>query len=181
LPRRIAVSQHQRQPERPAGGTNRQDLPGAAIARWKEHNPYDLATQLKHIPLFISAGDGQPGPLDDRGAALDSIESSINAQNKEFVKQLRAVGANAKIALYGHGTHNWTYWQRELHRSWPLLTDKLESPSADPTAPIHVSRADLLRRSGRAREAKAAAYQGAVELVTNPVERRYLLERVAEV
>ena len=44
----------------------------------------------------------------------------------------------------------------------------------------HVSRADLLRRSGRAGEA-TAAYQRALELVTNPVERKYLLERVAQV
>jgi RNA polymerase sigma-70 factor, ECF subfamily len=45
---------------------------------------------------------------------------------------------------------------------------------------FHASRADLLRRSGRPGEAKAA-YQRALELVTNPVERKYLLERVAQV
>ena len=45
---------------------------------------------------------------------------------------------------------------------------------------FHASRADLLRRTGRAGEAKAA-YQRALELVTNPIERKYLLERVAQV
>jgi diacylglycerol O-acyltransferase / trehalose O-mycolyltransferase len=74
-----------------------------------QHNPYDLASQLKRIPLFISAGDGQPGPLDDSGAAPDSIESSISAQNREFVQHLREVDVTAKIDLYGHGTHNWVY------------------------------------------------------------------------
>jgi diacylglycerol O-acyltransferase / trehalose O-mycolyltransferase len=101
--------------------------PDTDAETWKQHNPYDLAPQLKSIPLFISAGDGQAGPLDDGGVAPDSIESSINAQNKEFVKHLRKIGANAEIDLYGHGTHNWVYWQRELHRAWPLLTNKLES------------------------------------------------------
>jgi diacylglycerol O-acyltransferase / trehalose O-mycolyltransferase len=27
--------------------------------------------------------------------------------------------------LYGLGTRNWVYWQRELHRAWPLLTSTL--------------------------------------------------------
>jgi len=45
---------------------------------------------------------------------------------------------------------------------------------------FHASRADLLRRSGRAAEAKAA-YERALELVTNPIERKYLLQRVAQV
>jgi RNA polymerase sigma-70 factor, ECF subfamily len=44
---------------------------------------------------------------------------------------------------------------------------------------FHAARADLLRRSGRADEAKAA-YQRALELVTNPIERKYLLRRVSQ-
>jgi RNA polymerase sigma-70 factor (ECF subfamily) len=45
---------------------------------------------------------------------------------------------------------------------------------------FHAARADLLRRSGRIAEAKLA-YQCALELVTNPIERRYLLRRVSQV
>ncbi len=44
---------------------------------------------------------------------------------------------------------------------------------------FHAARADLLRRTGRAEEAKAA-YQRALELVTNPIERKYLLQRVSQ-
>ena len=44
----------------------------------------------------------------------------------------------------------------------------------------HAARADLLRRSGRTSEAKAA-YRRALELATNPVERKYLQERVSQV
>jgi RNA polymerase sigma-70 factor, ECF subfamily len=43
----------------------------------------------------------------------------------------------------------------------------------------HAARADLLRRSGRTAEAKLA-YRRAVDLVTNPVERRYLMRRVSQ-
>ena len=44
---------------------------------------------------------------------------------------------------------------------------------------FHAARADLLRRSGRTVEAEAA-YRKALTLVTNPVERRYLMQRVLE-
>jgi RNA polymerase sigma-70 factor (ECF subfamily) len=45
---------------------------------------------------------------------------------------------------------------------------------------LHATRADLLRRLGRADEA-ALAYRAALGLVTNPVERAYLERRLAEV
>ena len=44
---------------------------------------------------------------------------------------------------------------------------------------FHAARADLLRRSGRTSEAKDA-YQRALELVTNPIEHKYLLRRVSQ-
>ena len=43
---------------------------------------------------------------------------------------------------------------------------------------FHAARADLLRRSGRSIEAKAA-YRQALALVTNPIERRYLMQRLS--
>ena len=44
---------------------------------------------------------------------------------------------------------------------------------------FHAARADLLRRSGRGSEAQSA-YRRALELVTNPVERKYLMRRVSQ-
>jgi RNA polymerase sigma-70 factor, ECF subfamily len=44
---------------------------------------------------------------------------------------------------------------------------------------FHAAKADLLRRSGRTTEAHAA-YRRALELATNPVERKYLMRRVSE-
>ena len=99
--------------------------PDSDAATWKQHNPYDLARELKDIPLFLSAGNGQPGPLDQRGTPPDSIEPWIQAENKAFVRHLRNLGVKPTTDLYGNGTHNWVYWQRELHRAWPLLTSTL--------------------------------------------------------
>jgi S-formylglutathione hydrolase FrmB len=102
--------------------------PVTDAAVWAEHNPYDLAGRLRGVPLFISAGDGEPGPLDPPGTAPDSIERSIHAENVAFAGHLRALGVPAHIDLYGAGTHSWPYWQRELHRAWPMLRAALTTP-----------------------------------------------------
>jgi RNA polymerase sigma-70 factor (ECF subfamily) len=44
---------------------------------------------------------------------------------------------------------------------------------------FHAARADLLRRTGRTSEAQVA-YRRALDLVTNPVERKYLMKRVSQ-
>jgi diacylglycerol O-acyltransferase/trehalose O-mycolyltransferase len=92
---------------------------------WKQHNPYDLAPQLKGVRLFISAGNGRPGPLNPAGTKEDSIETAIGAENRAFARRAPQLRLNAEIDLYGPGTHNWLYWQREMHRAWPLISDGL--------------------------------------------------------
>lgn len=92
--------------------------------RWAAHNPYDLAPRLTGIPLFISVGDGRPGPLNPAGAD-DPIEPSLLAENEALRDRLRQLGARATFDLYGPGSHDWPYWERELHRAWPILTDPL--------------------------------------------------------
>jgi RNA polymerase sigma-70 factor, ECF subfamily len=57
------------------------------------------------------------------------------------------------------------------------LIDRIEG--LDGYAPFHVSRADLLRRSGRSAEA-AESYRRGLELSTNPVQRAFLERRISE-
>ncbi len=57
------------------------------------------------------------------------------------------------------------------------LIDAIEG--LDDYQPLHAARADLLRRLGRDAEA-GAAYARALELSTNPVERRFIEARLAE-
>ena len=99
--------------------------PDADLETWKQHNPYDLAPQLNGVRLFISAGNGDPGPLDSADASPDSIESGLAAENQAFADRVRELRLDAHIDLYGPGTHNWNYWQRELHRAWPLISNGL--------------------------------------------------------
>jgi diacylglycerol O-acyltransferase / trehalose O-mycolyltransferase / mycolyltransferase Ag85 len=113
-----------------ANGADPDDLwgdPKGNAKRWAEHNPTDLAAQLRGTTLFVSAGNGQTGPLDTGSAAPDPIEQSIHAENLAFTTRLRQLHIPATVDLYGTGTHNWPSWQRELHKAWPLLTRALRT------------------------------------------------------
>jgi S-formylglutathione hydrolase FrmB len=92
---------------------------------WAAHNPYDLAPKLRGTPLFVSVGNGQPGPLDPAGTEWSEIESSIAEENAAFADRLRALHIPAQVDFYGAGTHDWPYWQRELHRAWPMFEQAL--------------------------------------------------------
>ena len=54
-----------------------------------------------------------------------------------------------------------------------------QAEALDATTCFHATRADLLRRLGRAGEA-ATAYERALALAALPVERAFLRERLAE-
>ena len=50
---------------------------------------------------------------------------ALHAENVAFRARLMQLGAAATFDSYGPGSHDWPYWQRELHRAWPLLTNTL--------------------------------------------------------
>jgi diacylglycerol O-acyltransferase/trehalose O-mycolyltransferase len=89
--------------------------------RWAAHDPTDLAGRLRGTRLFVSSGDGHPGPLDPAGARRDPIERFVHNETLGFVRRARHLKLPTRLDLYGPGTHTYPYWQRELHRSWPLL------------------------------------------------------------
>jgi diacylglycerol O-acyltransferase / trehalose O-mycolyltransferase / mycolyltransferase Ag85 len=114
-----------------SAGADPDDLWGDPVdeaAVWAAHNPYDLAPGLKGTALFVSVGNGAPGPLDPRGARPDSLEASLRDENVALVGRLRSLGIPVEFDDYGPGTHSWPYWQRELHRAWPMLEAALTTP-----------------------------------------------------
>ncbi|GAA0397927.1 alpha/beta hydrolase family protein [Microbispora corallina] len=115
-------------------GVDPADLWGTPPAgTWREHNPVDLAARLKGVRLFVSCGDGEPGPLDGAGAALDRGERAILVRNRRFVAAARAAGVPVTTDFYGPGTHTWPYWERELDRALPTLAGSWRpGPSANP-------------------------------------------------
>ncbi|UBU17424.1 alpha/beta hydrolase [Nonomuraea gerenzanensis] len=87
---------------------------------WEAHNPARLAARLGGVPLYVSCGDGRPGPLDPPGATAD-FEGALLRQAAVFAERARAAGAQVTTDFYGAGTHTWPYWERALERALPML------------------------------------------------------------
>ncbi|MEO8274403.1 MAG: alpha/beta hydrolase family protein [Chloroflexota bacterium] len=98
--------------------------PAAQSDVWQAHNPIDLAEALRGTPLFISWGNGAQGPLDP-DPVTDTDEAFRALSNQAFVQRLEDLGIPATVDDYGPGTHTWPYFERELHRSLPLLLQAL--------------------------------------------------------
>lgn len=102
--------------------------PVAQRGIWAAHDPYYLAKRLKSMPVYLSCGDGTAGPFDPPGKT-DALEADFNRQNHALATALQQAGARHLITdFYGPGTHGWSYWQRELHDSLPMLLKALDLP-----------------------------------------------------
>lgn len=105
-------------------GLDPDDLWGDPVAdagTWAAHNPYDLAKRLRGTPLYLSTGNGQPGPLDPPDAQPDSLERFLGEESVALAERLRALRIPVTTDFYGPGRHAWPYWERALHDSFPLL------------------------------------------------------------
>jgi diacylglycerol O-acyltransferase / trehalose O-mycolyltransferase len=95
--------------------------PAANRAMWAAHDPTELAAHLRGTRLFVSSGDGRPGPLDPPGTGRNAVEATVDRESTAFAARLQRLGIPATTDFYGPGTHDWPYWERELERSLPLL------------------------------------------------------------
>jgi diacylglycerol O-acyltransferase / trehalose O-mycolyltransferase len=101
--------------------------PAAQRRTWAAHDPTALAAGLRKTRLFVSSGDGRPGPFDRAGRPRDRVEAIVERESRAFTARLRRLRIPVRTDFYGRGTHSWPYWQRELARSLPVL---LRSTSA---------------------------------------------------
>jgi diacylglycerol O-acyltransferase/trehalose O-mycolyltransferase len=81
---------------------------------WDAHDPTVQARRLRGTKLFVSIGN--------EGA----IERSLRAENEALAAALTRAHVPATLDFYERGTHDWPYWQRELHRSLPVLLQGLK-------------------------------------------------------
>jgi diacylglycerol O-acyltransferase / trehalose O-mycolyltransferase len=98
---------------------------------WKAHDPYYLAKRLRRTPVFLSVGDGTAGPFDPPGT-VDELEAELSLQNHAVAARFEKVGVPLRTDFYGPGTHTWPYWERELHRSLPMLLAVLRGGRESP-------------------------------------------------
>lgn len=112
-----------------AGCSNTDAVWGSSTAQadvWSAHDPYQLVSALRSLPVYIACGDGAPGPLDIAASGQDVLESLAEQANRDFVRALTETGTSKLVTnFYGAGTHTWPYWSRELAASFALLTDPL--------------------------------------------------------
>lgn len=99
--------------------------PITARANWEAHDAAVMVSRLKGVGVYVSSGNGQPGPYDDPTAAPWDIgrigEQLSSVMNENFVNAAKRAGVPVTAHLYGPGMHNWKYWRVELVRSWPAI------------------------------------------------------------
>jgi diacylglycerol O-acyltransferase / trehalose O-mycolyltransferase len=96
---------------------------GAGNSTLADTNPINDVADLKGTDLYISFGNGEPGPLDPPNTDFDQLEAWVGEGDEHFLGALDAAGIPATTDAYGAGTHSWNYWDRELRNSLPLLMD----------------------------------------------------------
>ncbi|WP_416309490.1 alpha/beta hydrolase [Saccharopolyspora sp. NFXS83] len=116
---------------------------------WSERNPFDHAEALRGTALWVSCGNGLPGPLDEPGSLPDPLEPAALSTSQVMTSRLKDLGIPVTEDFYGPGLHDWPYWERELHRAWPMFAERLgversgASANAVATAPMSTSTAAI--------------------------------------
>ncbi|MGW6693824.1 alpha/beta hydrolase [Rhodococcus sp. NPDC054953] len=114
-------------------------------AVWEANDVYHLAEALTGLPVYLSSGDGTVGDLDPPGTAAETLfpeldrlaaefppgvvdltEAVMHESSRAVADRLRALGAEP-VTHFTAGTHSPPYWERELHRSLPMLLAALHS------------------------------------------------------
>jgi S-formylglutathione hydrolase FrmB len=87
--------------------------PQTQRAVWAAHDPTVQAARLRGTRVFVSVGN------------TGFVERTLRRENDALAAALRRAGVPATLHFYARGTHDWPYWQRELHRSLRLLLGAL--------------------------------------------------------
>jgi hypothetical protein len=96
--------------------------------RWRAHNPWDLAGNLRGMYLALYTGDGKPGPYN---TTYDSTEGdTVYPQNVSMNNRLNSLGIAHEWHDYGGGSHSWAYWRRDLAQYLPGLMRTFARPPA---------------------------------------------------
>jgi S-formylglutathione hydrolase FrmB len=98
--------------------------------RWRGHNPWDLAENLRGLHLTLRTGNGQPGGPYGGG---DPVEAYVHQASTDLHNQLSQLGIAHVWDDYGPGGHAWPYWQRDLKETLPDIMATFAHPPAPPS------------------------------------------------
>lgn len=105
--------------------------------RWRGHNPWDLAPNLRGMTLVVRAGNGMSGGEFGGGGPTDPggffLERACYDQSVSFHNRLDALDIEHVWDDYGPGTHNYAYWRDGLRKTLPVFMDVFAERRPDPT------------------------------------------------
>lgn len=92
-------------------------------------NPPDLAANFRGMSVFVSAGNGQPCDGEDLPDVARGAASLVLTQrgSASFSHALDRAGVPHTADTDRCGVHSWRYFQRDLHRFWPQMTEAFAS------------------------------------------------------
>lgn len=98
--------------------------------RWRAHNPWDLAENLRGLRLWLTTGNGMPGgPF---GGGPDLVEDLVHRENLAVHSRLLQLGIAHVWDDYGPGSHDWPYFASDLERALPWIMAGFDDPPAPP-------------------------------------------------
>lgn len=169
----LLLLQHSRRDARTGPGGELVTLPEQDRGRW---DTADIAEGLRLLRQALR--HGRPGPYQVQAAIAAVHAEAPTAQDTDWPRivalygELLALAPSPVVALNRAAAVG-------LSRGAEAGLALLEGIAGlDRYHAFHATRADLLRRAGWETEAQAA-YRRAIELATNPVERRFLQQRMA--
>jgi len=106
--------------------------------RWRGHNPWDLAENLRAMSLTLRAGNGDAGGRFGGGGPSDPggmfLERSTHDMSVSFHNRLDALAIDHVWDDYGPGTHNYDYWRDDLIKTLPTFMSVFAENRAAPNA-----------------------------------------------
>ena len=99
--------------------------PLLSLATWNAYNPRARATGLRGTALYASAGSGSGTGTGGDVLLPRVLEGLLWPTTQSFARVLGVLGIPLTQHFYSGGEHNWTYWQQEFTRSWPVLARAL--------------------------------------------------------
>ncbi|MBF6208718.1 esterase family protein, partial [Streptomyces gardneri] len=111
---------------------------------WAANDPYLHADKLRGTAIYVSTGTGAPGAHDTLdGAGIEHhpgklfdqlliggvLETFADHCTRQLRDRLGELNIPAIFELRDNGTHSWSYWQEDLHSSWPVFAAALAEQS----------------------------------------------------
>lgn len=116
-----------------AGGYNADSMYGPPWSgAWARNDPWISAPLLRGLPMYVSAGSGIPGPNDNAGGFIDTL----NAIPLEWLADVGTRAFQTRLFLYGipatwnfplTGVHDWLHWQIDLAAARPQILDVMNA------------------------------------------------------